>query len=78
MIHKKLFWISGEAYPGGQEFCRGQKFHVAESNVACFQFDRTVFSRASRLCSMIQGLYKYLFILIRRVSVAPHSDPCSN
>ncbi len=44
-----LFIFLGEEYENGAEFCQGQKFEVAEDNVACFDFDPNVFGCATVL-----------------------------
>lgn len=46
-------FFTGEAYRDGHEFCLGQKFSIVDTNAGCFQFDRTVFSRASRTWSLL-------------------------
>jgi len=61
--------FAGASYESGEDFCRGQKFRVAENGRPCFNFNPFVFSSASSqschyyarvllglfLCSLLQG-----------------------
>ena len=51
--------FAGASYESGEDFCRGQKFRVAENGRPCFNFNPFVFSSAS-----IQSCHYYSRILL--------------
>jgi hypothetical protein len=57
--------VSGKEYPGGREFCHGQKFEVIEGKDGCFKFDPTVFGTASQMTSSSLTAAFISFLLVK-------------